>query len=118
MYATVRQRIFLRVERGPVLVTVEYHIDPARAEDFARAASGLRPVRRRDGVVNWGLFQDLAEPSRWVETFVVETWAEHLRQHERVTVEDRHVEEAVRVSQVGGEPPVVKHHMARGFQHR
>src|SRR5207302_2922767 len=81
-------------ERGPVLVTVEYHIEPAKAEDFARTALGLRAIRRRDGAVNWGLFQDLADPSRWVETFVVETWAEHLRQHERITVEDRHVEEA------------------------
>ena len=102
-------------ERGPVLVTVEYHIDPAKAEDFARAASGLRPIRRRDGAVNWGLFQDLADPSRWVETFVVETWAEHLRQHERVTVEDQRVEEAVRAFQVGGEPPVVNHHIGGSF---
>lgn len=106
------------VERGPVLVTVEYHIDPAKAEDFARTAFGLRAIRRRDGAVNWGLFQDLADPGRWVETFVVETWAEHLRQHERVTVEDRHVEEAVRAFQVGGEPPVVKHHIAGDFQGR
>jgi MFS family permease len=99
-------------ERGPVLVTVEYHIDPARAEEFARVTSELRPIRRRDGAVNWGLFQDLADPSRWVETFVVETWAEHLRQHERVTVEDRHVEDAVRAFQVGGDSPIVKHHIA------
>jgi MFS family permease len=106
----------LEAERGPVLVTVEYHIDPAQAEEFARVASGLRPIRRRDGAVNWGLFQDLADPSHWVETFVVETWAEHLRQHERVTIEDRHVEDAVRAFQVSGEPPLVKHHIAGDFQ--
>jgi MFS family permease len=105
-------------ERGPVLVTVEYHIDPAQVEEFAHAASGLRPIRRRDGAVSWGLFQDLADPSRWVETFVVETWAEHLRQHERVSVEDRHVEDAVRAFQIGGKPPVVKHHIAGDFQQR
>jgi MFS family permease len=105
-------------ERGPVLVTVEYHVNPAEAEEFARAASGLRPIRERDGAVNWGLFQDLADPSRWVETFVVETWAEHLRQHERVTVEDRHVEDAVRAFQIGRQPPVVKHHIAEDFQQR
>jgi MFS family permease len=81
-------------------------------------AFGLRAIRRRDGAVNWGLFQDLADPSRWVETFVVETWAEHLRQHERITVEDRHVEEAVRAFQVGGEMPVVKHHIAGDFRGR
>jgi MFS family permease len=103
--------------RGPVLVTVEYHIDPARAEDFARTAYGLRAIRRRDGAVHrGGLFQDLANPARWLETFVVETWTEHLRQHARVTVEDRHVEDAVRAFQAGGEPPVVKHHVSGDFQ--
>jgi hypothetical protein len=106
------------VERGPVLVTVEYHIDPARVEEFARAIAGLRSIRRRDGAVNWGLFQDVADPSRWVETFVVDTWAEHLRQHERVTVEDRHLEDAVRALQIGPEPPVVKHYIAWDFQQR
>src|SRR5207244_2011712 len=106
------------VERGPVLVTVDYNIDATRAEDFTRIASELQAIRRRDGAVNWGLFQDIAEPGRWVETFVVETWAEHLRQHERVTVEDRRIEEAVRAFQMGGEPPIVKHHIAGDFQQR
>jgi hypothetical protein len=78
----------------------------------------LRAIRRRDGAVHWGLFQDFADPSCWVETFVLETWAEHLRQHERVTVGDRRVDEAVRTFQVGGEPPVVKHHIAGDLQER
>jgi MFS family permease len=103
-------------ERGPVLVTVEYHIDPARAKEFAHTASGLRSIRQRDGAFSWGLYQDLADPSRWVETFVLESWAEHLRQHERVTVEDRHVEDAVRAFQINGESPIVKHHIAEEFQ--
>jgi hypothetical protein len=51
------------------LFTVEYQIDPTQAEEFARAASGLRSAPRRDGAVNWDLFQDLADPSHWVETF-------------------------------------------------
>src|SRR5207244_10678100 len=105
----------LEVECGPVLVTVEYHIDSGKAEDFARAAFGLRAIRRRDGAVHWGLFQDLADPSRWVESFVVDTWAEHLRQHERVTLEDRRAEEALGALQVRGEPPVVKHYIAPDF---
>jgi MFS family permease len=107
----------LEAERGPVLVTVEYHIDPAKAGDFAHAASALRHIRERDGAVSWGLFQDLADPSRWIETFVLETWAEHLRQHERITVEDRHVEDTVRAFQVNGEPAIVKHHIAGDFEH-
>jgi len=105
-------------ERGPVLVTVEYRIDPAKSGEFARTAFGLRAIRRRDGAIRWGLFQDLADPSRWVETFVVETWVEHLRQHERVTVEDQRLEEEVRAFQVDGEAPMVKHYVAGDFDER
>ena len=46
-------------------------------------------IRRRDGAIQWGLFEDAANPGRYVESFLVENWAEHLRQHERITVSDR-----------------------------
>jgi hypothetical protein len=48
----------------------------------------VREERRRDGAVTRGLYRDLSDPIRFVETFVVESWLEHLRQHERVTVAD------------------------------
>jgi len=53
----------------------------------------------------WGLFRDTADPSRFIETFMVESWAEHLRQHERITAADRVVEEHVRASHTGSAPP-------------
>jgi len=83
-------------EDAPVLVTVEYSIDPKQASEFALAMEALKVVRLRDGGMNWGLYQDSADPSRVVESFVVESWAEHQRQHERVTQTDLAVEEAVR----------------------
>jgi MFS family permease len=93
---------------GPVLVIVEYRIDPQHAGEFALAMQALRVIRLRDGGMHWGLYQDSADPSRVVETFVVESWAEHQRQHERVTVADLAVEEAVR-SFHRGDPPKVSH---------
>jgi MFS family permease len=99
----------LRLEDGPVLVTVEYHIDPQRMPEFVQAMQALRLVRRRDGAIRWGLFSDTANPSRCVETFVVESWAEHLRQHERFTMTDRIAEEQVRAFHIGEEPPKVSH---------
>lgn len=69
----------------------------------------LSSVRRRDGAIRWGLFYDTADPSRYVETFIVESWAEHLRQHERVTVADRAVEERALAFQIGDAPPTVSH---------
>jgi hypothetical protein len=75
-------------DRGPVLVTVEYRIDPAKRRPFVAALDRLGRERRRDGAYRWGVFEDTADPSRFVETFLVDSWLEHLRQHERVTNAD------------------------------
>jgi MFS family permease len=93
-------------ERGPVLVTVEYRADPARAPEFEAAMRAVGRLRRRDGAVSWALFSDAAEPGRYLETFLVESWAEHLRQHERSTMADRPLEERVRSYLPGGMPRV------------
>lgn len=98
-----------RPEQGPVLVVVEYRIDPQRAGEFRSAMQELAPIRRRDGAMRWGLFRDTTDPARYIETFLVASWAEHLRQHARVTVADREVEERIRALHVGPLPPVVSH---------
>jgi MFS family permease len=98
-----------RPEAGPVLVTVEYRINPELAEDFIQKIHDLRLVRLRDGAVRWGIFHDTADPTRYLETFVVESWLEHLRQHERVTVADRAVRQQVLALHQGDEPPIVSH---------
>jgi len=89
-------------DEGPVLVTVEYRVDPADVEAFVSAMEALERMRRRDGAIRWGLFRDTADPWRWLETFVVESWIEHLRQHERVTMSDRAVQDRVYALVEGG----------------
>lgn len=96
-------------DAGPVLVTVEYFIDVSKTYDFTAAMRGVRLQRLRDGAYRWGLYNDSAVPSRFVETFVVESWGEHLRQHERVTVADREIEAVVRAFHTGPTPPVITH---------
>src|SRR5262245_31714927 len=102
----------LPADGGPVLVTVEYRIDAERAADFVDAIRHLARVRRRDGALLWGVFRDAADPARYVETFTVKSWAEHLRQHERMTVADRVLQSVVRGFHLGDEPPVVTHYIA------
>lgn len=99
-------------EHGPVLVTIEYIIDPARREEFAHAMQNVKRILRRDGATRWGLFADTAQPGRYLETFLVESWAEHMRQHARVTNEDRAAQSHVRSFHVGDTPPVVTHLVA------
>jgi predicted MFS family arabinose efflux permease len=96
-------------DAGPVMVTVEYRVDPAQSSAFAEALERLGQSRRRDGALFWEHFTDTADPTRHIETFIAENWVEHLRQHERVTLADRTLEEEVRAFQVGDKVPVVTH---------
>ena len=93
-------------DRGPVLVTVEYRIDPADREPFLEALARLEHERRRDGAYAWGVFEDAAQEGRILETFLIESWMEHLRQHERVTEADRLLQEELRRFDRSGNPKV------------
>jgi hypothetical protein len=99
-------------DHGPVLVTVQYQVEAARTADFAAAMQEVRRIRLRDGAFDWGLFADAEAPHRYVEVFLVKSWLEHLRQHERQTVSDLDVLEQARAFHAGGEPPVVHHLIA------
>jgi predicted MFS family arabinose efflux permease len=102
----------LEADRGPVMVTVEYWIDPARLAEFTTVMHQTRRLRRRDGAFMWELFGDIEHPGRMVECFMVESWHEHLRQHERATVADRETIEKTRSFHLGSEPPTVTHLVA------
>ena len=80
---------------GPVLVTVTYVIDPARSSEFLHQIHKYERVRRRDGATSWGVFVDTQAPDTYLETFKVDSWAEHERQHDRFTVADREIENQV-----------------------
>jgi predicted MFS family arabinose efflux permease len=82
-------------DQGPVMVTVEYRISPKDREAFLTALERLSHERRRDGAYAWGIFEDIADRSRFLETFFVESWLEHLRQHERVTNADRMLQDHI-----------------------
>src|SRR3989440_378609 len=99
-------------DRGPVVVTIEYRIDPSRALEFIAAMQPVREFCLRDGAIQWHLLNDTSDPSRYVEYFVIESWAEHLRQHERVTVADRAVQDYARSFHVGAQPPLISHFIA------
>jgi quinol monooxygenase YgiN len=88
------------------MVTVEYRIRPQDREAFLEAIEQLGYERRRDGAFRWGVFEDAADEGRIIEAFLVASWMDHLRQHERVTNADRIVQECVHRFQISGEPKV------------
>ena len=54
----------------------------------ARVMQDTRRSRLRQGVLSWELLRDITDPGRYVEHFVDETWAEHLRRFDRMTAAD------------------------------
>ena len=100
-------------DRGPVLITVEYRIAPRNEREFLNAIGRVALSRKREGAYEWHVFEDVAEKGRWLETFLVDSWLEHLRQHERVTNADRALEEAVLPYQTDRLPKVT-HYIAGG----
>jgi hypothetical protein len=85
-------------------------VDERQIAGFVKAMQRVRLQRLRTGAFQWGLYNDMAEPTRFVETFISESWEEHQRQHGRQTVDDRESQDALRKFLVAGaEEPVIKH---------
>ena len=74
------------------MVTIEYRMQADKRTEFVAAMQGVREMRRRNGAYFWELFHDSADPTRFIEFFMDESWLEHLRQHERVSVADREIQ--------------------------
>ena len=83
-------------DRGPVLVKIEYRIDPKDRAAFLRALDELGFERRRDGAFAWGIFEDASEFGRYEEAYLIESWLELMHLRERVTNADRVLEDEIR----------------------
>jgi MFS family permease len=99
---------------GPVLVTIEYQIAPENAANFRRLTRHLRERRLRDGARRWRLYQDARIPGRFLELFRLDSWGEHLLQHERTTMDDRETEARLLALHLGPERPRVTHYFVAG----
>ena len=80
---------------SPVLVVVSYEVRPEAEDDFLRALRLVGRARRRTGATDWSVYRDADKPYRFIESFVLPSWDEHLRQHLRRTVTDLGLQEDV-----------------------
>ncbi|GLC97329.1 MFS transporter [Cupriavidus sp. TA19] len=102
-------------DRGPVMILIEYCVRAPDRDAFLRAVHQLSEERLRDGAFNWGVMEDPADPELLTEWFLVESWAEHLRQHERVPHADADLQREVTRFHVGDKPPRVRHLLGVGL---
>jgi predicted MFS family arabinose efflux permease len=98
---------------GLVLVSVEYRPLPGRERDLMDALYAGRYARRRTGAIHWRVWRDAADPAHVLEQFIVGSWEDHLRQHERVSRHDQQRLDEIRAMTDPERPPTVTHWLAR-----
>lgn len=111
-YALACASVAPRKAKGPVLIEIGYRIAPETRGDFLAAIDALGRVRRRDGALDWGVYEDESEPGTFIEIYFSSTWGDHLRQHDRITRADDIIQSSVDAFHIGPEPKRVRHLLA------
>lgn len=102
---------------GPVLVLRYYDVPSERTDEFFAAMVFVGRSTQRTGAMEWRLYRDVGVIDRFVEAFVVRSWAEHMHQHQvRLTAQDRLRAQAVREFSTG--EPRISHLVAVDPQRR
>jgi MFS family permease len=102
-------------EQGPVLVTIEYRIDPNRTDEFLSVMRASRANRLQKGALSWGLFHDVADPARYLEYFLDESWADHLRRFDRMTAADLDLRARRHALHLGPDEPKVTRYVGESI---
>lgn len=68
---------------GPIVVEVEYRVDPADARAFYGVMQEVQLALHRNGAFGWSIARDIADPWLWIERFHCLTWLDYLRLRSR-----------------------------------
>ena len=93
---------------GPVMVTMEYQIDPARAAEFARGDAAHAPRAAAPGRAVVGLVPRCAGAGALRRVLRRRIWLEHQRRLERFTAGDAGLRELRLSFHIGEQPPSVR----------
>ena len=98
--------------------SLEYRIDDTDRDAFCLLIRELGVIRRRDGAIHWGYFEDTEDHGRFIEMFMVESWLAHLRQHARVSAADKILQDKIAALHCEAVPPRVTHAVTPGAGNR
>ena len=82
--------------QGPIMMMVEYKIDPKDSAPFLALMQEIGSERKRDGAYAWNVFDDPNEPGKIIETSLVHSLLELRYRSLRVTKADELIEERAR----------------------
>ncbi|MEX2367053.1 MAG: MFS transporter [Pseudohongiellaceae bacterium] len=97
--------------QGPVMITIRYEVDDQNLAEFLRLMELLGKSRKRDGAFVWGIMQDTTVPGVYLEYYLIESWLDHLRQHERISRQDAAIQHQIRSLLVADTAPVITHYV-------
>jgi len=96
-------------DAGPIRVTIEYAIASEHREQFRLLMQEVQATCRRNGAFQCGLDESLDQPGLFHLEYLVSTWAEHLRQNMRMTVDETRVFNTAWNLHFGDSEPIVRH---------
>jgi MFS family permease len=74
---------------GPVIIEIDYDVDPDQAREFYDVMLKVQRTRLRNGGFNWSISRDIADPALWTERYQCPTWGDYLHMRERFTQADK-----------------------------
>lgn len=106
-------RLPLTARSGPIVVEIEYRVDPRRARLFYAVLQHVQHSRQRNGAYGWSIARDIADPEIWTERFHCPTWLDYLRQRSRSTDSERALHQRALEFHVGPEPVRIRRMLER-----
>jgi MFS family permease len=103
---------------GPILLTAQWQIDPARRDKFVTAMESVQRALRQKGALRWHLVENVEQPGLMLETFTMATWSEYKRLAERSTIADKEVLDALNDAAGSAIPLLQAHRVIKVRSHR
>lgn len=105
----------LTLRSGPVVVEVEYDVDPGKAREFYGVMMKMQGVRKRIGGFQWSISRDIANPALWTERYHCPTWGDYLRMRDRYSQADFDIQAEADSYNRSGEGRRVRRRLERPF---
>jgi hypothetical protein len=105
----------LTLRSGPIVIEVDYRVDPEQARDFYGAMLKVQRARLRAGAFDWSISRDVGDPTLWTERYQCPTWGDYLRMRDRVSQGDLDAQMAADVFILPGERKAVRRRLERPF---
>ena len=106
-------RLSLTPRSGPIVIEIEYRVDPAKARLFYAVMQHVQLSRQRNGAYGWSISRDIADPELWTERYHCPTWHDYLRQRSRSTASERALHLRANEFHIGPEPIRIRRMLER-----